>query len=162
VAVLWNPTNRTNALLLGEAKVAAASLRVQLQMLQARGPDEFETAFRAMARARTDGLLVLPDNMLWTHRARLADLAARSRLPTMFRDREHVVAGGLMAYGASLADLSRRAATFVDKILRGARPADLPVEQPTKFELVVNLRTAKALGLTIPPLVLARADEIIE
>jgi len=162
VTVLRNPANPTNTLLVKWTNVAAESLGVQLRSLEARGPDEFESAFRAMAKARTDGLLVLPDNMLWTHRARLADLATKHRLPTMFRDREHVEAGGLMSYGANLPDLSRRAATFVDKILRGAKPADLPVEQPTKFELVINVKTAKALGLTIPQSLLLRADEVIQ
>ena len=123
---------------------------------------EIESAFRGIARARVDGLLVLPDTMLWTERARLEDLVAKSQLPAMFGFREHVEAGGLMAYGASIPDLIRRAATFVDKILKGAKPGDLPVEQPIKFELVINLKTAKTLGLTIPPSLLLQADRVIE
>jgi putative tryptophan/tyrosine transport system substrate-binding protein len=162
VAVLQNPANPTNVLLARQTRTAADLLGVQLRILDARRPAELEDAFHAMPRTRTDGLLVLPDNMLWTNRARLADLAAKNRLPTMFRDREHVDAGGLMSYGANTADLVRRGAIHVGKILKGAKPADLPVEQPTKFELVINLKTAKALGLTIPQSLLVRADEIIQ
>ncbi len=162
VAVLWNPANPTNRLLLGEAKVAARSLAVQLQTLEARGPDDFERAFAAMTRERAGALLVLGDGMLILHRTRIADLAAKSRLPAMYGSRENVNAGGLMSYSPSLQDSFRRAATYVDKILKGAKPADLPVEQPTKFELVINLKTARALGLTIPPSVLVRADQVIE
>jgi putative ABC transport system substrate-binding protein len=147
VGVLRNPSNPTNTLLVEGAHVAVTSLGLQLRVVDARAPGELESAVREAGRARADGLLVLPDNMLWSHRARIAELAVRSRLPTMFRDREHVEAGGLMAYGASLPDLSRRAASFVDKILRGAKPGDLPVEQPTTFELVINIKTASALGL---------------
>ncbi len=162
VAVLWNPTNQTHPLLLGEAKVAARSLGVQLQILEARRPDDFERAFAAMTRERAGALLVLTDGMFLLHLTRTADLAAKSRLPAMFALREQADAGGLMAYGPSLRDSFRRAATYVDKILKGAKPADLPVEQPTKFELVINLKTAKALGLTIPQSVLIRADEVIQ
>jgi len=162
VAVLGNPSNQTHLLSLGEAKVAARSLGVQLQILEARGPDDFESAFRAMTRERGGALLVLADGMFFVHRTRIADLAAKQRLPTMFTPREHVDAGGLMVYGPSLRDNFRRAATYVDKILKGAKPADLPVEQPTKFELVINLKTAKALGLTIPQSILIRADHVIQ
>ncbi len=161
VAVLWNPTNRVHPLSLGEAKVAARSLGVQLQILEARGPEEFESAFATMTRERASALLVLHDGMFLLHPTRIADLAAKSRLPAMYQLREHVDAGGLMVYGPSLRDNFRRAATYVDKILKGAKPADLPVEQPTKFELVINLKTAKALGLTIPRSILIRADEVI-
>ena len=115
-----------------------------------------------MTRARAGALAVLPTTMFFNERRSLVDLAAKNRLPTVFPYREFVDVGGLMAYGPDLADLSRRAATYVDKILKGAKPADLPVEQPTKFELVINLKTAKALGLTIPPSLLARADQVIE
>ncbi|MBI2014639.1 MAG: ABC transporter substrate-binding protein [Candidatus Rokubacteria bacterium] len=115
-----------------------------------------------MTKERADALLVLGDATFWFHRIRIAELAAQRRLPTMFAQREHVEAGGLMSYGVDLRESYRRAATYVDKILKGAKPADLPVEEPTKFELVVNLKTAKALGLTIPPIVLGRADQIIE
>ncbi len=142
--------------------VAARSLGVQLQLLEARGPNEFDGAFAAMAKERVGALLVVADSMLIAHRKRLADLAVRSRLPAAYGDRETVEAGGLMSYGPNFADMYRRAATYVDKILKGAKPADLPVEQPTKFELVINLKTAKALGLTIPQSLLLRADEVIE
>ena len=162
VAVLWNPASTINPLWLGEAKGAARSLRVQLQLLEVPRPDEFERAFAAMARERAGALLVLTDGMFLLHRTRIAVLAARQRLPAMYTLRELVDAGGLMAYGASLRDNFRRAATHVDKILKGATPADLPVEQPTRFELVINLGTAKALGLTIPQSVLFRADEVIK
>src|SRR2546422_4402330 len=162
VAVLSNPTSQAFPVVLGEAKVAAHSLGVQLQTLEARGPDEFERAFAALTRERAGALLVPTDGMFLLHRARIVDLAAKSRLPAMYGTREFVDAGGLMVYGASLRENFRRAATYVDKILKGAKPADLPVEQPTTFELVINLKTARALGLTIPPSVLARADEVIE
>jgi ABC-type uncharacterized transport system substrate-binding protein len=162
VAVLSNPANASHALAIENAKVTARSLGVQLQLLEARGPEEFDGAFAAMAKERVAALLVLTDPVFFLHRARLADLAAKNRLPSMHSIREYVEAGGLMSYGPSLPDLERRAATFVDKILKGAKPADLPVEQPTKFELVVNLKTAKAIGLTIPQTLLFRADEVIE
>jgi putative ABC transport system substrate-binding protein len=135
---------------------------VQLQLLEARGPNEFDGAFAAVAKERVGALLVLSDAMLSSHRTRLADLAVRSRLPSAYAVRESVEAGGLMSYGPSFLDLYRRSAADVDKILKGAKPADLPVEQPTKFELVINLKTAKALGLTIPPSLLQRADQVIE
>ncbi len=162
VAVLWNPTNTVHPLLLGEAKIAARSLRVRLQILEARGPDEFQSAFATMTRERASALLVLSDGMFLLHPTRLAELAAKQRLPAMFGLREYAEAGGLMAYGASLRDNFRRAATYVDKILKGAKPADLPVEQPTRFELVINLKTAKALGITFPPSILIRAPEVIK
>ncbi len=162
VAVLSNPANPAHAPVIGDVKVAARSLGVQLQLLEARGPNELDVAFAAMAKERVGALLVLPDSMLILHRARLADLAAKNRLPAMYGLREHVEAGGLMTYGPSTVANFRRAAFFMDKILKGAKPADLPVEQPTKFELVINRKTAKALGLTIPPSVLVRADEMIE
>ena len=162
VAVLRNPTNKDHALLLKEVEVAARSLRVQPQTFEARGSEEFNGAFAAMTRERAGAVLVLGDPMFFVHRTRIPDLAAKHRLPTMFVQREHAEAGGLMAYGANLSGMFRQVATFVDKILRGAKPADLPVEQPTKFELVINLKTAKALGLTIPPSLLQRADQVIE
>jgi putative tryptophan/tyrosine transport system substrate-binding protein len=162
VAILSNPTNAYHQLAIREVNVAARSLGVQLQLLEARGPNEFDGAFAAMAKERVGALLVLSDAMLSSHRTRLADLAARSRLPAAYGVRESVEAGGLMSYGPSFLDLYRRSATYVDKILKGANPADLPVEQPTKFELVINLKTAKALGLTIPPSLLQRADQVIE
>jgi putative tryptophan/tyrosine transport system substrate-binding protein len=162
VAILSNPANAYHQLAIREVNVAARSLGVQLQLLEARGPNEFDGAFAAMAKERVGALLVLSDAMLNSHRTRLADLAARSRLPAAYGVRESVEAGGLMSYGPSFLDFYRRSAAYVDKILKGAKPADLPVEQPTKFELVINLKTAKALGLTVPDTLLARADEVIE
>jgi putative ABC transport system substrate-binding protein len=162
VAVLSNPANPGNVLAIQSVKSTASALGVQLQFLEARGPNEFEAAFAAMARGRAGALLVVPDAVFGLYRARLQNLVAKSRLPAMYGLREHVEAGGLMSYAVDVRDSFRRSATYVDKILKGAKPADLPVEQPTKFELVINLKTAKALGLTIPPSVLARADEIVE
>ena len=162
VAVLWNPAVPTLGPAIEEVKAAARSLGVQLQVLEARGPNDFDSAFAAMARERAGALLVITDSMFSTHRIRLADLAIKSRLPSVFTNRQPVDAGGLMSYGPSFSDLWRRAAGYVDKILKGAKPADLPVEQPTKFEFVINLKTAKALGLTIPPSLLGRADEVIQ
>jgi len=162
VAILSNPANAYHQLAIREVNAAARSLGVQLQLLEARGPNEFDGAFAAMAKERVGALLVVSDTIFNNHRERLADLAARSRLPAAYGVRESVEAGGLMSYGASFLDLYRRSAAYVDKILKGAKPADLPVEQPTKFELVINLRTASALGLTVPPALLARADEVIE
>jgi len=162
VAILLNPANPAHPLAISEVNVAARSLGVQLQVLEARSLNEFDGAFAAMAKERVGALLVLTDGMFILHRTRLADLAARSRLPAAYGTREMVEAGGLMSYGPSLPDLFRRSATYVDKILKGAKPGDLPVEQPTKFEFVINLKTAKALGLTIPQSLLQRADEIIQ
>src|SRR5262245_30897600 len=162
VAILSNPSNAYHQLAIREVNVAARSLGVQLLLLEARGPNEFDDAFAAMAKERVGALLVLSDGIFSSHRTRLADLAARSRLPAAYAIREIVEAGGLMSYGPSFLDLFRRSATFVDKILKGAKPADLPVEQPTKFELVINLKAAKALGLEVPPLLIAQADELIE
>jgi putative tryptophan/tyrosine transport system substrate-binding protein len=164
VAVLWQPGGMgdTDQEALKEADVAARALGVQLQFLEARGPADIDRAFSAMTRAHAGALIVLSTPMFGTERRRLVDLAAQNRLPTMFSFRRYVDAGGLMSYGPNLTDLSRRAATYVDKILKGAKPADLPVEQPTKFELVINLKAAKALGLEVPPLLIAQADELIE
>jgi putative ABC transport system substrate-binding protein len=166
VAVLWNRPNPSGAgldvLLLGEMKTAAGALRATLQPLELRGLDDVEPAFAAMKAERASALIVLRNPLTATHRARIVDLAATSRLPVMYGDREFVDAGGLMSYGVNIADLWGRAATYVDKILKGAKPADLPVEQPTKFDLVINLKTAKALGLTIPHSLLQRADELIQ
>jgi putative ABC transport system substrate-binding protein len=133
-----------------------------MQTFGARVPAELDEAFAAMTRARAGALLVLPDPILALHIARIIDFAEKSHLPAMYGLREHAAAGGLMAYGPNYADLYRRAATYVDKILKGAKPSDLPVEQPTKFELVINLKTAKALGLQIPDRLLALADEVID
>ena len=165
VGVLWQPggaDERTERDLLKGAEVAARALGVRLQFVEARGPAEFEGAFAAMTKARAGALTVLGSSMLLGERRRLVDLAAKHRLPAVYTARESVDAGGLMAFGANFADLFRRAATYVDKILKGAKPGDLPVEQPTKFDLIINLKTAKALGLTIPPSLLQRADQVIE
>jgi putative ABC transport system substrate-binding protein len=162
VAVLSNPANPSSALALPTIEAAARPLGVRLEMLEVRSRDAFEGAFAAMAEARVGAVLVVTDAVFIFHAARLAELAARHRLPSMHSLRESVEAGGLMSYGPDLADQARRAAAFVDKILKGAKPADLPIEQPTKFDLVINLSTAKALDLTIPPTLLARADEVIE
>jgi putative ABC transport system substrate-binding protein len=145
-----------------EAEVAAQVLGVQLHFLEARGPDAFDSAFAAMTSAHVGALLILGDAMFISHRRRLAELAAMSHLPAMYTTRALMEAGGLISYGASLPAQFRRAATYVDKILKGAKPADLPVEQPTKFELVINLKTAQVLGITMPPSLLLLADEVIQ
>ena len=162
VALLRNPDNPADAGMLREVEAAAAALGVRLQTLEARNHQEIERAFAAMIRERAGALLILPDAIFQTQRRQIAELAAKARLPAEGRMREDAEAGCLMAYGANYRDLVRRAATFVDKILKGAKPADLPIEQPTKFELVINLKTAKAIGLTIPPSLLQRADQIID
>ena len=163
VAVLWNPANPVwQAAALKETESAAQALGLRLQLLEARGPDELEGAFAAMTRERAGALFIPADIIFVRYAQRIADLAASYRLPAMFGFREHVQAGGLMSYAANFGVMFRRAATFVDKILKGAKPGDLPVEQPTKFELVINLKTAKALGLTIPQSLLLRADEVIQ
>jgi putative ABC transport system substrate-binding protein len=162
VALLWNPATPSSPPQLRHAKEAASALGVRLQPLEARGPGEIDSAFAAMTRERAGAVIVLVDTAFIPHRTRIADLAARSRLPAVYGLTDHAEAGGLMAYGPNVANLYRRAATYVDKILKGAKPADLPVEEPTKFELVINLKTAKALGLTIPPSVLVRSDQVIE
>ena len=160
VAVLSNPANPARELAISSLKVAARSLGLELQFLAARGPNEFDGAFGAMAKERAGAVLVAADSLFYLHRARLADFTAK--LPSMHGLREMVEAGGLMSYGPSTTHQVRYAATYVDKILKGATPADLPVEQPTKFEVVINLKTAKALGLTMPQSLLARADHLIE
>jgi ABC-type uncharacterized transport system substrate-binding protein len=160
VAVLSHPPYHTNAMQLKEAEVAARTLGMQLEPVLVWGPNDFEAAFRAVRGA--DGLLQPDMPFFNTHRARVVELAARSRLPAIYGFRSMVDAGGLMSYGPDVPDLHRRAATYVDKILKGAKPSDLPVEQPTKFEFVINRKTAKLLGLTIPPSLLLRADQVIE
>ena len=159
---MTNPANPAQALATKDLEAVAQHLGMQLQVLQVRSPNEFDPAFAAMARERAAGLLVVTDPMFAAHRTRLADLAVKHSLPSMHGVRVFVEAGGLVSYGPSLADIFHRAATYVDKILKGAKPGDLPVEQPTKFELVINLRTAKALGLTIRQSLLLRADEVIQ
>ncbi len=162
VAVLSNPAGLNHALMISNVTSAARALGVELLPLEVSGPGEFDGAFAMMANERVGALFVFGDPMFGVHRARLAELAVQYRLPAMHTNRPHVEAGGLMCYGPSFSDLWRRAAAYVDKILRGARPADLPVEQPTKFELIINLRTAKAIGVEIPQSMLLRADEVIE
>ena len=162
VAVLWNPANPAFEVLMKDMEVPARRLDMKLQPVGVKSPSEFEVAFTRMKREHADGLLVQADSMFIINRQQLADLAARHRLPTMYRDLRMVEAGGLMAYAPDVPDMFRRAATYVDKILKGAKPADLPVEQPTKVELAINLKTAKALGLTIPQSILIRADQVIQ
>ena len=162
LAVLWNPANPAHPSLVTEAEKSARALGLQLQLVGARGPGKVDNALAAMTRERAGALVVLPDSMFLAERTRLAELATKNRLPAMYGLRQHAEAGGLMVYSANVPDSARRAAFFVDRILKGAKPADLPVERPTKFDFVINLKTAKALGLTIPPAVLARADEVIQ
>jgi putative ABC transport system substrate-binding protein len=164
VAVLWHQGGsggRAERDMLDAAEVTAQSLGLQLQAVETRGSADFERAYSEMIRARADALTVLPIALFGFYRRRLIDLAAKNGLPAAYPGREYVDAGGLMSYGADLADVHRRAAFYVDKIVKGAKPADLPVEQPTKFELVINLRAAKALGLAIPQSLLLRANEVI-
>jgi putative ABC transport system substrate-binding protein len=161
VAVLRNPMVAIHATFWQETVAAAEKLGVALQPIQVRGPEDFDAAFAA-ARDNAQALLAFDDAMTIAYRSRVVALAASSRLPAMYGFREFPDDGGLMSYGPNFVILFQRAATFVDKVLKGAKPADLPVEQPTKFELVINTKAAKALGLTVPPSLLARADEVIE
>jgi putative tryptophan/tyrosine transport system substrate-binding protein len=162
VAVLWSPIYDGGAQLTA-SEAAARSLGIRLQALKVERPDDFVTAFADVQNSRAEALIVSSSPFFYAHRARLVELAAKHRIPTIYHQSEFVIgSGGLMSYGPDFHDLFRRSATYVDKILRGAKPADLPVQQPTKFELVVNTRTAKALGLTIPRPVLLRADKVIE
>ncbi len=162
VAVLLNPLNLGTFVFLEETQAAARKLGIQLQLLEVRNPDEIEQAFEAATRGRAGALIAFDDPVIHSYRARIVALAAKRRLPAMYGTREFADEGGLMSYGPHRPDVYRRSATYVDKILKGAKPADLPVEQPTKFDLVINLKTAKALGLTIPQSLLLRADQIIE
>jgi putative ABC transport system substrate-binding protein len=161
VAVLRTST-LTSAQVLKEMELAAGALGVKLQYLDVLDPKDIETAFQAAGKGRADAVLALASPILESHRTQVVELAAKSRLPTIYHVAEFVEAGGLMSYGVSFIDLYRRAATYVDKILKGAKPADLPVEQPMKFEFIINLKTAKQIGLTIPPNVLVRADKVIK
>ncbi len=161
VAVLWNPDASSSALRMRETDAAAASLGIKLQPVEVRAANDFERAFSALKRERADALFPLRSPFISNHVKRIVELAAKNRVPGMYDASEFAEAGGLMSYGTMLADLDRRAATYVDKILKGAKPAELPVEQPTKFEFVINLKAAKQIGLTIPPNVLARADRVI-
>jgi putative ABC transport system substrate-binding protein len=162
VAVLASSTTPGNAHQLKETELAARALGVQLHYLEVRGAKDIDPAFRAATKGRADALLVLQSPVFVNERTQLAELAVKNRLPTIYDRREFVDDGGLVCYGTNFTDLSRRAATYVDKILKGAKPADLPVEQPEKFELIINLKAAKQIGLTIPPNVLARADKVIK
>jgi putative ABC transport system substrate-binding protein len=162
IGVLWNPTTPSHVPGLQSVKAAGEKLGLALHVVPATTVEEFDAALAAMARERVGGVFVVPSPLSTMERAALAQLALQYRLPTMFAARENVETGGLMSYGADRNDLIRRAALYIDKILKGAKPADLPVQQPTKFEFVLNLKTAKALGLNIPATVLARADEVIE
>jgi putative ABC transport system substrate-binding protein len=165
VAILWQPggsSENTDKNMLKAADAAARALGVRPQVVEARGTGDIDSAFSEMVRARADALIVLGSVMFSNERSRLAGLAAKNRLPALYSMKEYVDAGGLMSYGPNQADLNRHAAIYIDKILKGAKPADLPIEQPTKFELVINLRTAKALGLTVPQSLLQRADEVIQ
>ena len=162
VAILMNPGNPIHAIFLEETRVAAQRLRVQLQPLEARTPKEIEQVFDAATRGRASALIVFDDPVIWSYRTQIVAAAARRGLPAMYGYREFVDDGGLMSYGPDRIDQYRRTATYVDKILKGAKPGDLPVEQSSKFELAINLKTAKALGLTIPPSLLQRADQVIE
>jgi putative ABC transport system substrate-binding protein len=162
VAILSNVANPITATALETLKGAVPPTRVRLQFLGVRGANEFDAAFRAMGKERAGAVMVITEAMFTPHRARLAELAATNRLPSMYQHREFVEAGGLMSYGASLSDLLRRAGFFVDKILKGAPPGGLPVEQPTRFDLVINARTAKTLGLTLPQSLLLQADQVID
>jgi putative ABC transport system substrate-binding protein len=161
VAVLGTSTRSGNARSLKETELAAGASGVKLQYLDILSSKDIETAFRAASKGRADAVLVLSSPLLFSQRKHVADLAVKGRLPAILPQSEYVEDGGLMTYGSSFTDLYRRAATYVDKILKGAKPADLPVEQPTKFELIINLKAAKQIGLTIPPSVLARADKVI-
>jgi ABC-type uncharacterized transport system substrate-binding protein len=162
VAVLGTSTIPGQALQLREIGLAAGPLGVQLQSLDVLGPKDIDTAFRAASDQRTEAFIVLISGILAAQRTRILEYVVKNRLPAIYSTLPYMEAGGLMYYGANLADLDRRAATYVDKILKGAKPADLPVEQPTKFEFIINLKTAKQIGLTIPPNVLARADKVIK
>jgi len=161
VAVFGTSTNPGNAQNLREVELAAKAFGVKLQYLDVLSPNDIETAFRAASKGRVDAILVLPGPVLNLQRAQITDLAIKSRLPAIYPQTEYMEAGGLMYYGANTPDLFRRAATYVDKILKGRTPADLPVEQPMKFEFIINLKAAKQIGLTVPPNVLVRADKVI-
>ena len=162
VAVLWNAANPYPALVFNETERAAQTLEIEVQSVEIRGPDDLHSAFEAAKRQSPDALIMVEDPLTIDFQKQIADFALAHRLPAMDGFRMFVNAGGLMSYGASLSDMLRRAAGYVDKVLRGAKPGELPVEQPTKFELLINLKTAKALGLDVPPILLARADEVIE
>ena len=162
VAVLWDAANPYPAIVFKETQAAAQALAIDVQSLEVRAADDFDGVFEVARKQRPDALITVEDPLTFNYQKRIADFALVNQLPSLHGVREFVVAGRLLSYGANVADLYRRAASYVDKILKGAKPADLPVQQPTKFELVINLQTAKTLGLTVPPMLLARADEVIE
>jgi putative ABC transport system substrate-binding protein len=162
VAIVWDPASRGSPGHVRETQIATRALGMQLQSLEVRDPGGLDAAFQAVVKGRADALIVVGAGWMNSHRARVVELAAKTRLPAIYTGPAWVNQGGLMSYAADLAAQFRRAAGYVDKILKGAKPGDLPVEQPTKFDLVINLKTAKALGLTIPSSLLARADQIIE
>ena len=161
-AVLWNSANPANALAWRETDGAARALGVTLQSHEVRGPEDFNIAFATMARQRPDAVSVLTDALITQYEKELVDFAIKERLPSVFPSKDPIKLGGLLSYGPHYSEMMRRAASQVDKILRGARPADLPMEQPTTFELVINLNTARAVGVVVPPIMLSRADEVIE
>jgi len=161
VAVLWNPDTPWHPKAIADLKAAAPALSLKLSFVGARTPDEFSPAFSEISRTHAQGLYLIDDAFFHAHRTTLLNLASKARLPTSYSDRQFVVEGVLMSYGPNFGDMYRRSAGYVDKILKGAKPGDLPIEQPTKFEFVVNLQTAKALGLTIPQSILQRADEVV-
>jgi putative ABC transport system substrate-binding protein len=162
VAVLWNATNPYAALVFPQTQVAGRTLGIEVQSLEVPALDDFDGAFDAARQAHPDALITVEDPLTATNQKRIVDFATTGRLPSLYGLRQSVLGGGLVSYGASFADLFRRAAAYVDKILKGTKPAGLPVQQPTKFELVINLKTANALGIAVPPTLLARADEVIE
>ena len=165
IAVLWHPgafSEQTTSGMLKQVTDTAGGLGLQLQLVEVRRPDEFERAFSDMEKGHADALFEFPSPMFYQERKLLIDLAAKYRLPAMYNAREFVQVGGLISYGANIPELNRRAVIYVDKILKGAKPSDLPVEQPTKFDLAVNLKTAKTLGLSVPSALLATADELID
>jgi len=164
VGVLWSPSSdyQLSSANFKDTETAARLLSVHIESLEVRSPSEFDSAFKTATDRAIQGMLTMQSPLTTTHGKRIVELAAKNRLPTMFGQAVYVEAGGLMSYAANLADVARRAAVYVDKILKGAKPGDLPVEQPTKFEFVINLKTAKQIGLTIPPNVLARADRVIK
>ena len=162
IAVLLNPSNPFNMTAWRQTQRAAEALSVIVQPAEVRGPDEMHAVLATIKAAHSEGLIVMPDRILFAYRATILQFLAKNRLPSMFADTEYAQDGGLMAYGPETTDLYRRSAVLVDKILKGAKPADLPIEQPTKFEFIINVKTAKALGLTIPPSLLLRADQVIE
>lgn len=162
IAVIWNPSNPAHPSSFGQLESGARALQVELESLETRSPGDLDGALAALARRPAAGLIVYDDQITFVARRRIIEVTAKSRIPAIYGSRPYVDDGGLMSYSADLADLYRRSATYIDKILKGAKPAELPVQQPMKFELAINLKTAKALGLTIPPTVLLRADRVVE